>query len=427
MYIRRDESNLHFGSKRRRRGVSRTLLLVWFGVMVMIAGIMWRFNEVQGWVLASVGSAPTPTLDAVTVARMGERAYLQGDLETAIGYYGQASRLAPEDMDIKFEYGRMLLYRSYAGRSYTFRAGEALQVAQEAVDIAPNHPRAQALYCFALLENNRAEEAIGSCLRATQLDYNYADAHAYLSMAYRAAGRPNQAFEAADLAVKLDPNSLDARRALALSLAFVGQFNAAIQQYEQAIQIHPRLDALYFELSTYYVALNNFDGAIAAFDQVLQMEPNNVKAYTRKCETYFRMREDTLAQQACEQAVELDPSYPEAWRQLGMVQYTRRNFEGSIESFEKCAALQTQQGIPLEQQEVQCYYIRGLAEALLNRCDRAWPDLQAALQINPDESIKQQIAVGLQMCVTHDEAYSVQQIPTAIPPTPVPPQPIPIY
>ncbi|HML20773.1 MAG TPA: tetratricopeptide repeat protein [Aggregatilinea sp.] len=426
MYIRRDNSNLHFGHY-RRHGVSRWLLGVWFVVMVIIATLLWRFNDVQGWALSSIGAAPTPTLDAVTLARMGERAYLQGDLEAAIGYYGEAARLAPQDIDIKFEYGRMLIYRSYAGRTYQYRAGEALTVAQDAVDVAPDNARAQALYCFALMENGRAEEAIGSCLRATQLDPNYAEAHAYLALAYYSAQRPNQAFDEADRAVRLNPNSLDAHRALALSLAYVGPFNAAIQQYEQAIQIHPRLDALYFELAQYYVALSNFDGAQAAFDQVLQMDPDNVKAYTRKCEAFFRDRKDTEAQVACEQAVELDPTYPEAYRQLGMVQYTRRNYEGAIESFETCTTLQDQQGIALADQEIQCYYIRGLAEALLDRCDRAWEDLQSAMAMNPEESIKNQISQGLQMCVTNDEAFSMQQIPTAIPPTAVPPQPIPIY
>jgi tetratricopeptide (TPR) repeat protein len=426
MYIRRDQSNLHFGNH-RRRGISRTMVVVWFVIMVLLSGLLWRFNDVQSWALESMGNAPTATLDAVTMGHMAERAYLQGDLESAIGYYRQAVSLAPQDIALRFEYGRMLIYRSYSGRSYQYLAGDAVQVAQEAVDINRDDARAQALYCFTLMANGRAEEAIGSCLRATQLAPDYAEAHAYLALAYYAAGRPNQAFEEADRAVNLNPNSLDARRALALSLAFVGQFDAAIQQYERAIQIHPRLDALYFELAQYYVALDNFNAAIAAFDQVLQMEPDNVKAYTRKCETYFRMREDTLAQEACEQAVELDSTYPEAWRQLGMVQYTRRNYEGSIESFQTCSSLQDQQGIPLEDQEIQCYYIRGLAEALLDHCNEAWVDLQTALQMNPEESIKNQIAQGLQMCVAYDESFSAQQVPTAIPPTPVPPEPIIIY
>jgi len=426
MYIRRDKSNLHFG-RQARRGSNTTLLVVWVVMMALVLGIIWRFNSVQSWVLAGVGEEPTATPDAITLAQLGERAFLLGDIESAIGYYGQAATLAPDNIDILFEYGRMLVYRSYAGRSYAFRAEEALQVAEQAVALDQNNPRAQALLCLALLENDRAEEAIGAGLRAENLAPDYAEAKAYLSMSYRDAGRPSQAFQKADEAVKADPDSLDARRALAISLAYVGEFDAAIQQYERAIQIHPRFDALYFELALYYKSKDNYDGAIAAYDQVLSMEPENVKAYTRKCETYFTMREDQLAQEACEQAIQLDDTYAEAHRQFGMVKYTRRNYEGAIESFSECAALQESQGIPLVDREIECYYIRGLAWALLARCDQAWPVLQDALQMRPPEQIKGLINEGLMLCVDNEPEYDINDIPTPIPNTPIPPEPIGVF
>jgi tetratricopeptide (TPR) repeat protein len=426
MYIRRDKSHLHFGSQRRKRG-NTGLLVVWLVTMAVVIGIIWRFNSVQSWVLASVAGEPTPTWDAVTLAQLGERAYLAGDLETSIGYYEQAVQRRPEDIDLKFEYGRILIYRSYAGRNYYFRAQQALELAENAVELAPNNTRAQALLCIALLENNRAEEAISAGLRATQLAPDYAEAHAYLSLAYYRAGRPNQAFESGDKAVQLNENSLDARRALALSLAFVGEFDAAVEQYERAIQIHPRLDVLYFELAVYYIAQNNYDAAIASYDQVLAMEPDNVKAYTRKCETYFRMREDALAQEACEQAIQLDPTYPEAHRQLGMVRYTRRNYEGSIESFEACASLQEAQNVPLDEREIQCWYLRGLAWSLLADCDQAMPILTEALQMNPPDSIKDLIYQGMTSCATYEEKYDINDIPTPVPPTSIPPEPIGIF
>lgn len=465
MYIRRDKSNLHFGRQARRRG-SNALFIAWIIVMLALLGILWRFETVQTWVLASMGDAPTATPDAITWARQGERAYLNGDLEAAIGYYAEAARLAPNDIDIKFEYGRMLVYRSYAGRLYQYRAEEALQVAEEAVRIAPDNPRAQALLCLALLTNGRAEEAISAGLRAEQLAPDYAEAKAYLSMAYYNAGRPNQAFAKGDEAVLLDPNSLDARRALALGLAFVGEFDAAIQQYEMALQIHPFFDALYFELATYYKAQNNYDAAIAAYDQVVMMEPDNVKAYTRKCETYFTMREDALAQEACEQAIQLDNTYPEAHRQLGMVRYTRKNYEGSVESFQRCAGLQLAQTyqLPIEpgdedaldeqldpileqsvdppppaptamykpqperyEYEIECWYIRGLSQTLLARCNDAWPILQQALQMSPTEKVKGFINTGLLSCVEHEESYTADQIPTPVPTNTPAPDPIEIF
>ncbi len=83
MYIRRDKSNLHFGRQARRRG-GNTLFIAWIIVMLFLLGILWRFDTVQTWVLASMGDAPTATPDAVTWARQGERAYLSGDIEAAI-------------------------------------------------------------------------------------------------------------------------------------------------------------------------------------------------------------------------------------------------------------------------------------------------------------------------------------------------------
>ncbi len=426
MYIRRDKSNLHFGRQAHRRG-NTTFLVIWAVIMLGLLGVIWRFNNVQHWVLAQVGTAPTATPDAVTQAQLGERAYLRGDIEAAIQYYGDAARMMPDNIDLLFEYGRMLVYRSYAGRSYFDRAEKALEVAEQAMAVDDENPRALALYSLALLSNDRSEEAIAAGLRAVQLAPQYAEARAYLAMAYRGAGRPNQAFTAANEAVNLDPNSLDARRALAMSLAYVGEYNAAVQQYERAIQIHPYFDALYFELALYYIAQENYDAAIAAYDMVLSNEPDNVKAYTRKCELYFRIRDDAQAQEACEQALELDDTYPEAWRQLGMVQYTKRNYEGSIESFETCARLQEEQGVPLADREIQCYYIRGLAWALLARCDEAWPVLQQALQMNPNETIKGHVNEGLMLCVNYDPNYSIQDVPTPVPTEPVPPEPIGVY
>ena len=109
-----------------------------------------------------------------------------------------------------------------------------------------------------------------------------------------------------------------------------------------------------------------------------------------------------------------------------MVRYTRRHYEGAIESFEQCAKLQEGQNIPLPDREIECYYIRGLAWSLLARCDEAWPILQEALQMNPNETIKGFINQGLMSCVNY-EGYDINTIPTSIPPTPIPPEPIGVF
>jgi hypothetical protein len=83
--------------------------------------------------------------------------------------------------------------------------------------------------------------------------------------------------------------------------------------------------------------------------------------------------------------------------------------------------------VALADREVECYYIRGLAWALLARCDEAWPVLQQALQINPGDLIKGFINEGLMLCVNYDENYSMEDVPTPVPTEPVAPEPIGIF
>ncbi len=426
MQINRRDSHLQFGRRRSRRNTGWFFGL-WLFSMAGVVFITVYFNDVQSSAIQVIYGTATPTTTAITYAQQGEASFQQGDLEEAVELYGRAAEMETDNLDVQFHYVRSLIYRSFAGRTFAFLAGDALQVAQRAVASYPDDPRAQAMYALALTQNGRSEEAIAAGLRSIELAPQWAEAHAYLSMAYRDQGRFRQAIQSAERAAELDENSVDAMRALALSLAFVGEFDLAIQVYNDAIRIAPRLDAIYFELAVYYVALQDYDAAIAAYDQVLANDPTNVKAYTRKCETYFQQREDSSAQEACEQALQLDPNFPEAWRQLGMVRYTRRNYEGAIEAFETCADIQLEGNFPLDQREIECWYLRGLAHYLLDNCGQAVPVLQDALLMSPAENVESLIYQGLGFCAERDDNFDGSVIPTPVPPTPVPPEPIGIF
>ncbi|NDJ85306.1 MAG: tetratricopeptide repeat protein, partial [Chloroflexi bacterium] len=418
MRIRRDRSSLHFGRRPRHKSRRIWLFWAWFLTMAAALGIIWQLDRIQPSVMAVVNGPPTATPDAVSLAQLAQDAYWEGDLEASISYYSQASDLEPENTSLQFEYIRVLAYGSYQGRGFEFRAEEALDVAIRTVELAPRDAYAQAGYALALIVNDRSDEAAAAALNATELAPNWAEARAYLSMAYYDQDRYNSAQEQAQQAVNLDPTSVDARRALALAMAFTGDYDVAIRQYEAAVAIHPNLDVLYFELAVYYVILDNYDAAIQSLDRILAHDSRNVKAWTRKCEYFFRQRDDPQAQEACEQAVELDNTFPEAHKQLGMVRYTRRNYEGAIESFATCIQLMEAQGIERERRLVECYYLHGLAYYLLDRCDQAMPLFEEALLIDSSEVIRNLTLEGMQLCAQVDENYSSSDVPTVAPPTP---------
>lgn len=424
MYIRRDPPGLRFGRSARWRG-SRALLIGWGVMLLAAAGVLWQFDRVQDWTLRAVGVAPSPTASAVTLATEGERAFLSGDLDLAVDRYGQAAALVPTDSAILFEYGRALIYRSYAGRDYASYARRALEIAQQAP--MPEDARVQALVCWALVENGQPQEAIHAGLRAVELAPDFSEAYAYLALAYLNADRATLMADAAAEAVALNPDSLDARRALALALTSQGQLAASIEQYQYALRLHPRLAALYFELAAAYRGQQNYEAATAAYDHILAQEPGNVKAYTRLCETYFTLGEWSQAQEGCEQAAQLDPTYSEAFQWLGKVRYKRRNFEGAVEALETCAALQAAQDVPLAAREVDCYYVRGLSLAFLGQCDQAMPVLQDALLMNPIEDVHRAIYEGMTICTRPEDEYNMEDLPTPVPATAIPPDLVEIY
>jgi hypothetical protein len=108
------------------------------------------------------------------------------------------------------------------------------------------------------------------------------------------------------------------------------------------------------------------------------------------------------------------------YRSTPHTQYARRNYEGSIESFEACEA---HGGT-----DIACWYLRGLAYFWLARCDEAWEYLMTSKQIaaeqNTPDSIVTQIDIGLENITRLCVGYSDQPTPSPIPPTIIPPTPI---
>lgn len=426
MYIRRDRSALYFGKRSPRRRI-RWIFGAWFVSMGLVMAAIWQWSVVEAQINVVLNGPPSPTPDGFELAKLAEEAYWDGRLTDSIALYAQAAALEPDDMGLQFEYVRNLIYASYEGRGFTFRAREALNVAEAAVERAPNDARAQAAYAFALVSEGRGDEAVSAALNAVELAPEWAEAHAYLSLAYQQQLRWQAAQQEGQRAVALNPLSVDARRALALSLTYTGDFDIAIQQYEQAIQVHPKLDALYFEVAIYYIGQENYDAAILAYDRVLQNNRRNVKAWTRKCEAFFRQREDAKARESCEQAVELDSSFPDAHKQLGMVRYTSRNFEGAVESFDTCIALMEAQNWAMDDRLVECYYINGLANYYLADCAKAMPLFNEALLVNTTELSREFTYTGMNLCAQSDPSISIQTLPTPAPEPTQAPQPIGVY
>jgi len=416
MYINRTplgEGNLTFGSRKKKQTRWVYWRIILYLAVLAAALFVFQRSDVYGpRILAYIGPTPVPTPTAQDRADMAYQAYMDGDLEQAIAYYRDASALEPSNIDYLFELARLLIL--------TGQTEEGLAISDQIILIAPESPDGYAIQAMALDWMGRPDEAVVTALRALEIDPYHALTHAYLAEAYIDLGRWTQAREEAELAVELDPFNVDVRRNYAYVLENTGYYQSAVQQYLQAIALQPNLLYLWYGLARNYRGAGLTDEAVRTYQEIIARTPDDPQPYTELGRTYFEMRDDAAAQDNLEQAValvraqneaalEADPNadaaiYIPAWTRLGMVYFTRRNYEDAIAIFEEtiawCEAHNTT--APLE-----AYYVTGAAYFYLDECDRAVPLLFQALELNEegpnDQGVTDNALRGLELCRNYAE------------------------
>ncbi|MBZ0280725.1 MAG: Flp pilus assembly protein CpaB [Anaerolineae bacterium] len=96
------------------------------------------------------------------------------------------------------------------------------------------------------------------------------------------------------------------------------------------------------------------------------------------------------------------PTAADVYRQLGFRDYQQRNYEGAVENFTQCANLGSD--------NINCYFLRGLAHYYLGNCDDAWNVLQDSLvrvqTLTPQEPVLSITLEGLKLVQRDCPAYA---------------------
>ncbi len=420
MQIKRDYSRPFFGA-RRRRLMARNLLLTLLLLAGLLALLWTRRDALEYYALDLVGMAPTPTPFASRLATRGAALALDGDLAGAAALFQQAVQQQPARLDYLYEYGKLLIELD---RAQEVLAPQPLyngrSLADRCIELDSQDPRGYALKARALVWVDEATDAIPVGMGGLEQNTRFAPLHAALGRAYTRIGRYQLGLDFAARAVELDPLDAEARRSYAYALIWVGERYAAIRQLEDAVALNPRHKAPLYELAAQYLVTDQVELAIATYDQILTLDRNDRKAYLRLCQSWARVGQNDQAQGYCEDALQIDPEYADAWTEVGRARYTRRNYEGSIDAFDKC--------IEYGSTSIECWYLRGLAHYYLGHCDEAWDILNEALPMAQNlvepGPIVANIREGLRLTTVSCLDYAGAALPTRIPPTPVPPTPI---
>lgn len=133
-------------------------------------------------------------------------------------------------------------------------------------------------------------------------------------------------------------------------------------------------------------------------------QPLDAEGVLQLCESYTREGQIQQAVVTCSTLLTTNPQDARVYRQLGVLDFMQRNYEGAIQNFEQCAALGSE--------DIQCYYMRGLANFYLNNCDQAVNLLLDSLEklraeANPDQSVMNIVIDGLLLARNNCAAMGV--------------------
>jgi tetratricopeptide (TPR) repeat protein len=166
-------------------------------------------------------------------ANLARESKAKGDLDQALAYYVEATRLSPHNAQLFNEWG--LIY----------------------------------------VQKGMYDEAIAKFEHSLELDPIYADTYLYLGEAYRLQDKAESAIEAYEKAIELDPNMGQAYTALGVLYSQQGKLPEARQAFEKAVALAPKDMVNHRNLALTYQQLGMITEAISETKLALELAPSD--------------------------------------------------------------------------------------------------------------------------------------------------------
>lgn len=216
----------------------------------------------------------------------------------------------------------------------------------EAVQIAPDYPRAHLNAGNALLALGKPEDAIARYREALNLDSQYAYAYFNMGNALQELKRTTEAIAAYQQTLRLAPDLAEAYVAMACAIENTGDIELAITQCRKALQIRPNLvDGLY-TLVRLWLAKKEPEKAMEAMNLLERNKATSATspalladAYKILGQHYKSNNQAALAESFYRKALELKPDNPRVYVLLGNLYQTLRNFTEANACFRQALSI----------------------------------------------------------------------------------------
>lgn len=318
---------------------------------------------------------PTATVDPSNRLIEASNYWQQGALGAATDLYIEIAEALPNTVEV---FRRIAL-----GLINASRYDEAVTYAERAINADPFDADAWAIHAWTLDWEGRATEALSNALRALELDPDHSRAQAYLAEIYFSMDQAERG-EAllADL-LQDNPDSPEAYRARGLiRQEHRYDFDGALKDYHTAYGLADNMNFIAVDIALVETGLRNYDTALEMLQEVVDADPYNARALFRLGEIQFSyLGNFAQAQRYLQDCVDFNPAYLYCFFLLGRAQEKLGAVEDASASFEKA--------IELGSDNAQHYYWAGYAHILLGNCSRALAYLEPGWRLAAQSTTQQ--------------------------------------
>jgi protein O-GlcNAc transferase len=254
--------------------------------------------------------APAPGATAGQQALQRALAHHQaGRLELAEAAYRDALAVAPGDVQVLLNFGRLLRRIG--------RGEDALDLYRRALALSPGLPHAQLRVGETLTALGRPQEAVAAFESALAMHPDSSALHNGYGLALREAGRLDEALASCQRAVALEPGMMLARYNVGNILREKGFLAEAALAYRAAIGIEPGIAEVHNNLGNVLKELGKTEEALACYQQALALKPDFAEAWFNAAQLLREGGWLAQAASAYRGLLEIRPDMAEAHYDLG--------------------------------------------------------------------------------------------------------------
>ena len=232
---------------------------------------------------------------------------------------------------------------------------------------------------------DRAVTLTDSLIRQDTLDLDDRVPTAYLvqGKAFDAQGEWKEAVDAFDDALARDPYFTEAYVEKARILVERGDLTQALAATDEAVRLSPTSQQVLLQHAGVHYKLESYDAAIDAYTRVLSLNPQSVEALLFRGRSRLALGRQEKAYQDAQRAIQLDPGRPAPYRIKADAFFGTRQYSAAAEAYGQLIE-RLDPSTAGGEAVAAAYNNRGNARLAAGNAEGALPDLNRALEIDPD-------------------------------------------